>query len=230
MAFAFAPPPIPELGTRRRLRLLPEGQRGPRPRRARRGTQPVPRHGGAEQAARQRASERAGRHAAVPHRRRLEAGGVARALDRRRQHHARDGVGRAVHRRLRRSRPRQARLHAGRRAVPHVAGRLQALVRAQRQGRNGAVHGVRQARTGTMARRGSSATTACRRSRSRARPHRVSAPARRWPRSSAWSRSCRRARRRVDRPFVPGAAGRLADAAAVFALAADRLPVPRGAV
>ena len=48
-----------------RLRLLPQGQRRPRPRGAGRGAQPVPRRRGAEPAAGQRAPQRPGRHAAV---------------------------------------------------------------------------------------------------------------------------------------------------------------------
>ena len=136
-----------------------------------------------------------------------------------------------LHRRLRRPRPRQARLRAGRRAVPHDAGGLQALVGAQRRGADGAVHRPSPPRAGTTARRASSATTACRRWRSTARPRPASAPATPWPRSSGWSAQ-------LPAGFgiewtgalVPGARGGRADAAALRAVAADRVPVPRGAV
>ena len=52
-------------------------------------------------------------------------------FDRRHQQHAVDGLGWPVHRRLRRSRSREARLPAGRGTVSHVARGFQALVGAQ---------------------------------------------------------------------------------------------------
>ena len=59
-------------------------------------------------------------------------------------------------------------------AVPHDARGLQAAGRcAMTTGRDGAVPGIRHARTGTTARRGSSATTASRRWKSTARPRRA---------------------------------------------------------
>ncbi len=90
-------------------------------------------------------------------------------------------VGWFVHQRLHRSRPRQARVHAGRRAVPNGAGRSRALVRAfvvperwrrSRRSRTGA---------GSRVRRGSSATTAGPSTQhSGARLHPASAPVPRW--------------------------------------------------
>ena len=56
------------------------------------------------------------------------------ALARRHQRDAGRGLGRRLRQRLHRPRARQARLHAGRRAVPHAAGGPRPLVRAQRAG------------------------------------------------------------------------------------------------
>ena len=84
MVFAFAPPPMPELGNASGFDFYLKDNAGLGPRGAGRGAQPVARHGGAEQAARQRAPERPGRHAAVPHRHRHGKGRRARPVDRRR--------------------------------------------------------------------------------------------------------------------------------------------------
>ena len=129
---------------RRGLRLLAEGQRGPGPRRPDAGAQPVARRGRAEQAARERAPQRPGRHAAVPHRRRHGKGRRARPDDRETSTtrcrprgavaYIDDFVDRGRVKRV---------YHAGRRAVPHAARGLRPLVRAQQQGRDGAVLGLR---------------------------------------------------------------------------------------
>ncbi len=73
---------------------------------------------------------------------RERASSLGLSLDRR-QLDAVHGLGRPVHRRLHRPRSRQARLHAGRRAVPHVARGPPALVGAQQAGRDGALLRVR---------------------------------------------------------------------------------------
>ena len=121
-------------GTRpfRWLRFFPEGQWRGRPRGAHRRAQPVHGRRCAEQAAGERAPERSGRHAAVSHRRRQRTGCRARAGDGRHQFDALCSLGRPVHRRLRRSRSREAGLHPRGCAVSHDARRLQALVGAQR--------------------------------------------------------------------------------------------------
>ena len=120
-------------GHRGGLQLLPEGQRRPRPSaRCVDARNQLLGAASAEQAAGQRASQRPGRHAAVSAstwtRQRPRALGLSIADI---NSTLVNGLGRPVHRRLHRPRPRQARLRAGRRAVPHGAGGFQSLVGAQ---------------------------------------------------------------------------------------------------
>ena len=68
---------------------------------------------------------------AAAHRHRPGQGDRARPVARRHQQHAQRRVGRTVRQRFRRSRTRQAGLHAGRRALPHGAGRSLSLVCAK---------------------------------------------------------------------------------------------------
>ncbi len=146
--FAFAPPPVPELGVAGGYAFYLKDTVGMGHDALTAGAQPVPGHGRAEQAARERAAQRPGGHAAASRRRRLRQGRRPRALRRRHQHDALGGLGQPVHRRLQRARAREARDRAGRRALPHGAGGLPALVGEEREGRDGALHRLRHHRLG----------------------------------------------------------------------------------
>ena len=152
----------PSSATSTGFELQLEDRAGARPRRADRGAQPAARAGGEEPGAREGAPGRPRGSARVQDRRRPGEGGGARALARRHQRDAVVDVGRLVRQRLHRRRPHEARVHAGRRAVPHAAGGPRSLVRAQPERRDGAVLGVRDRAAGPSARRSSIASTASR--------------------------------------------------------------------
>ena len=111
---------------RERLRAPAPGPRRPRPRRADRGAQPAPRARPKDPRAREGAAGRPRGHAAVQDRRRPAEGGRARASRSPTSTDARLDVGRRLRQRLHRQGPHEARLHAGRRAVPHAARRTSA--------------------------------------------------------------------------------------------------------
>ena len=224
---------MPELGTPAGFDFFLKDNAGLGHEALHRGAQPVPRRGRAEQAAGQRAPERPGRHAAVPHRHRHGEGRRAGPVDRRHQRDAVDRLGRPVHRRLHRPRPRQARLSCRpMRRSAWCPEDFKLLVGAQR----------RRARW-------------CRSRPSRSSRWDYGSPrleryngvpameiqgearagrelGRRDGRSRAAGRRSCRAGFGIEwtGAVLPGAPGRRADAAAVRAVAADRVPVPRRAV
>ncbi len=105
------------------------------------------------------------------HRRGLGEGGRARPLLRRHQHHASPSTwGAQLRQRLHRPRPGEEGLHAGRRPLPHAAGRPRPLVRAQARAARWCRSPPSPPGTGPTARRAWSASTASRRWRSSASP------------------------------------------------------------
>ena len=229
-AFAFAPPPLPELGTTQGFVFYLTDNAG-----LGREALVAARNqflGAAAQSKmpRQRPAERPRGCAAAAHQDRPGQVGSARTPRLRHQRHARHRLGRAVHRRLRRPGTRQARVRAVGRTVPHGAGGLQPLDRAQRARRDGALlrlcHlelGVRltapralQRHTGTRDQWRGGARRELGHGDGRGRATRRAA--------------AERHRSRMDRPVLPGALRGRADAAALHALAARGVPVPRGDV
>ena len=210
-------------GARRSRRSRPRGVDG--------GARPVARRRTQEPAARAGAPERSRRHAATAPRSGSGESKRARHFGRRHQRDAVGRVGRFVHQRLHRSRPREARVHAGRCAVPHGAGGSGTLVRALVVRNDGAVLVVHELElaTGTGAAR--TLQRPARRSTFRGKARPASAPAPRW---TKWNGSS---------PTLPkgfglewtGASyqetvlGRTG-AGAVHDLAARRVPVSRGTV
>ena len=229
-AFAFAPPPLPELGSTQGLAFFLTDNAGLGRETLRRGAQPVPRRGGPEQEPRQRPPERPRGRAATAHHRRPDEVRLTRPARLRHQRHARDGLGRPVHRRLHRPRARQASVRPVRRTVPHGARGLQPLDGTQREGRDGALLRVRKLALGVRL----AAPRAFRR-HAGGRDQRRRGARREHGNGDGRSRAAGRAvaeghRRRLDRPVLPGAPGRRADAVALHALAARGVPVPRGDV
>ena len=136
MVFAFVPPPVPELGNSSGFDLELEDRGGLGHASADGGAQPAARHGGqGSQAdrpcARTAWTTRRSCKLDIDQRQRRRARPVAG----RRQRHPERRLGRRLHQRLRRPRPGQAGLHAGRRAVPQPARGPRPLVRARRQRR-----------------------------------------------------------------------------------------------
>ena len=118
-----------------------------------------------------------------------------------------------------------------RRAVPHAAGGPRQVVRAQRARARWCRSRPSPRRTGPTARRGSSATTARRRSRSSARrAPGVSSGDAMAAVEELVGQAAAGHRLRVDRPVLPGAPRRRAGAGALRAVAAGRVPVPGRAV
>ena len=133
--------------------------------------------------AREGAARRPRGHAAVQDRRRPAEGLRARRLPRRRERDARLDLGRRLRERLHRQGAHEARLHAGRRAVPHEARRTSSRWYV----RNAAARWSRSppsppGELDLRARPSSSASTASPPWRSRASRRRGAAPARRWRR------------------------------------------------
>ncbi|MEX0631493.1 efflux RND transporter permease subunit [Serratia ureilytica] len=98
----------------------------------------------AQSAAVARAPQRPGRQPAAADRYRSAQGAGAGRIYRRHQQYPLHRLGFDLRQRLRRSRPGEESLRAGRRTVPHAAGRHQQMVCAQQRGRHGAVLGLRQ--------------------------------------------------------------------------------------
>ena len=233
MAFAFAPPPVPSSAPPAASTSTCKDNARPRPRGADRGAQPVPRHGGAEQAARRTCARTA---------RTTRRSSTSTSTS---QRPARSGLSIAdINSTLSTRLGRPATSTTSSTAAASSASTCRPTRRSawcrrtsscwyvrNARGRDGAVLRLRHARTGATARRGSSATTACRRWRSTARPA---------PGVSSGDAMAEVERLVAQLPpgfglewtgaVVPGAAGGRADAAAVRALAAGRVPVPRRAV
>ena len=121
MVFAFAPPAVLELGTATGFDFQLQDRGGLGHDDADRGAQPAARHGRARTRCSRGAPERPGGHAAVPDRHR-PARRPARWACRSPTSTPRcSAPGLDLRQRLHRPRPREARLRAGRRAVPHAA-------------------------------------------------------------------------------------------------------------
>ena len=118
---------------------------------------------------------------------------------------------------------------AGGRALPHAAGGPRQVVRARRVGTWCRSPPSRPA-TGPTGRRGWRATTASPPSRSRASGAGRELGRRDGRDRAAGIRNCRRARPRMDRPVVPGAAVEQPGAVALRDLAPGHVPVPRRAL
>ena len=155
----------------------------------------------------------------------------ARSVAGRRQHHGQRGAGRRVHRPVHRPRPGEEGVHPGRRAVPHQAGGSRQPLCPRLDRRPWRRSRPSPASAGSSGRRGWSATTACRRWRSRARRRPAKAPATAMTRMEALRQAAAaRHRLRMDRAFLRGEGIRRRRRAALRALAAGRVPVPRGAL
>jgi multidrug efflux pump len=124
----------PRARHRDRLRVSAPGPWRQRPRRARRGAQPVARHGGAEQGARGGAPRRPRGRAAAADRHRPRPRQRARCLVRRDQHRALDRARLGVRQRLPERRPAAARRRPGRRPRPHADRRPAPAQRPQQPG------------------------------------------------------------------------------------------------
>ena len=228
LVYPIVPPAVTELGTSAGLRFLSEGRQRPRPRGADRGAQPAARHGLEGQAADRRAPERLGGFAAVParHRRRSAPARSACRWTQVNETLALAWGGRYIDDFIDRGK-RQARVRPGRCAVSHEARGLQPLVRAQQCRQDGAGVRVLAARTGNTARRelerfnGVSAVEI----NGEAAPGVSSGRGDEGDARSSSAKLPPGYSRRLDRPVLPGARRRRADADAVHAVADRRVPV-----
>ena len=159
--FAFAPPPVPELGNAGGFDFYLQGPAGLGHEALTQARDQLLGARRAEQAARQRAPQRPGGHAAVPHRHRpRKAGALGLSLADINDTLSTAWGSQYVNDFIDRGRVKRVIVQADApfRMQPEDFGRWSVR---NAQGRDGAVPRLRHRRTGTTARRGSSATTAC---------------------------------------------------------------------
>ncbi len=147
MVFAFAPPSVLELGNATGFDLFLQDH-GCRPRSPAPGAQQVPHARRAEPGAATRAPQRHERRTAVQAGDRRREGQRPRRVPCRHQQHRVHRLGFQLRQRLHRPWPGQAGLPAGQAGRADEPGRPEQVVRAQRQGRDGAVQRLRHRQVG----------------------------------------------------------------------------------